>query len=455
MPNPLCFILMPFGRKSDSSGLEIDFDAVYQQVIRPAVEAAGLDPLRADEEQTGGIIHKPMFERLLLCPYAVADLTTANANVFYELGVRHATRPASTVLLYAGASRMPFDVAPLRALPYKLIAGGVPGDVAQIQSSLTERLRAAIRSPKDHDSPLYQLLDNYPNVQHEKTDVFREQVDYSRQRKEQLAAARRKKTREAVRAVEQELDISKEDPAVVVDLFLSYRDVKGWEEMLALFKKMPEPLGSTVLVREQLGLALNRAAGEARKKEEIAIAEELSAQAERVLKELIDRRGPSSETCGILGRVFKDRWDAAAKAGDEFAAAGLLDQAIDTYRQGFEADWRDSYPGVNLVTLMTIRDEPDPERNRFLPVVRYAVERRIESKQPDYWDWATLHELAIIEQDEKTAVDALKRALAVIRASWEPETTLRNLRLIQEAREKRGNAPAWTQPLIKELEKRI
>jgi hypothetical protein len=99
MSFPLCFVLMPFGTKSDSNGLLIDFDAVYQQLIAPAIRDASLEPLRADEEMTGGIIHKPMFERLVLCEYAVADLTTANANVFYELGVRHAVRPWSTMLL--------------------------------------------------------------------------------------------------------------------------------------------------------------------------------------------------------------------------------------------------------------------------------------------------------------------------------------------------------------------
>src|SRR3954452_15156330 len=97
-PDPLCFVLMPFGRKSDGTGATINFDAVYRDLIAPAVRAAGLEPLRADEEVTGGIIHKPMFERLILCEYAVADLTTANANVFYELGVRHAVRPYTTVL---------------------------------------------------------------------------------------------------------------------------------------------------------------------------------------------------------------------------------------------------------------------------------------------------------------------------------------------------------------------
>ena len=65
--NPLCFVLMPFGTKKDpTGGPDINFDSVYEQAIRPAIEAAGMDAVRADEELTGGIIQKPMFERLLL-----------------------------------------------------------------------------------------------------------------------------------------------------------------------------------------------------------------------------------------------------------------------------------------------------------------------------------------------------------------------------------------------------
>src|SRR5436853_6920892 len=128
MNKPLCFVLMPFGKKTDAVGNTVDFDRVYHEVIGPAIEQAGLESIRADEEMTGGIIHKPMFERLILCEYAVADLTTANANVFYELGIRHAVRPWSTVLIHAQAGRVPFDVAPLRALPYHTTAEGSPAD---------------------------------------------------------------------------------------------------------------------------------------------------------------------------------------------------------------------------------------------------------------------------------------------------------------------------------------
>ena len=102
---PLCFVLMPFGRKTDATGRTTDFDAVYREIIAPAVTAVGLEPIRADEERVGGTIHKPMFERLMLCDYAVADITGANPNVYYELGIRHAMRPRSTVILLPRARR--------------------------------------------------------------------------------------------------------------------------------------------------------------------------------------------------------------------------------------------------------------------------------------------------------------------------------------------------------------
>ena len=126
---PLCFILMPFGRRPAGDGRVVDFDAVHARMIAPAVAAAGLEPLRADEEMTGGAIHEAMVERLVLCEFAVADLTTANADVFYGLGLRHAVRPAATQMLFAeGWGRLPFDATLLRAMPYALAPDGTPAD---------------------------------------------------------------------------------------------------------------------------------------------------------------------------------------------------------------------------------------------------------------------------------------------------------------------------------------
>lgn len=438
MSQPLCFVLMPFGKKPDAAGSVIDFDAVYNELIQPAIKAANLEPIRADEEMTGGIIHKPMYERLILCDYAVADLTTANANVFYELGVRHAVKRWSTVLLFAEGGRLPFDAAPLRSMPYQLSADGKPTNVESTRNALIARLNETKKGAAD--SPIFQLVEDFPEIDHAKTDVFRDRVRYSNEIKEKLAVARKQGVA-AVQSLEQELgDITNVESGVVIDLFLSYRGVKAWGDMIALVKKMTPPLAATVMVQEQLALALNRAGrGE---------------DAERVLTELIKNRGPSSETYGILGRVYKDRWDAAVKNEETFAARGLLDKAIDAYLRGFEADWRDAYPGINAVTLMELKEPPDPHRNEILPVVAYAVERRIASGQPDYWDYATRLELAVLAKDEKRAMAALADALASVRESWEPETTARNLRLITDAREKRGEKVDWAKTVVQELEGR-
>jgi hypothetical protein len=89
-----------------------------------------------------------------------------------------------------------------------------------------------------------------------------------------------------------------------------------------------------------------------------------------------------------------------------------------------------------------------------VPVIRYAVERKIASGKPDYWDFATLVELAVLAEDEHGAMDALAKALVVIREPLEPETTARNLQLIREAREARHEAPQWMKGIESELKQK-
>jgi tetratricopeptide (TPR) repeat protein len=445
--NDLCFVVMPFGKKPDVAGV-VDFDAVYRDVIAPAIEAAGLTPLRADHESSGGIIHKAMFERLILCRFTVADLTGANANVFYELGVRHAVRPRTTVLMFAqGRGQLPFDVNLLRAIPYTLDKAGVPENPGEAQASLTKALlaakEAARKEERGGDSPIRHLLDDYPfpQVDHLKTDLFQQYVAHADDRHRELAAAKESGVA-AVRAFEQSLaDLDQEDVGILLDLFLTYRGVKAWDAMIDLARRMPAPLAASVMVQEQLALALNRAGR--------------GNEAEQILLALIANRGPSSETYGILGRVYKDRWDEASKKGETFLARGLLDKAIDAYRKGFEADWRDAFPGINTVTLMELKEPPDPRREVLLPLVRYAATRRVESGQPDYWDYATLIEAAVLMRNETEALDALGNALPLIRASWEPESTARNLRLIMNARDKRNEVLPWLTTIVTELDKAV
>lgn len=445
MSEPLCFVLMPFGKKAAATGQVLDFDAIYELLIAPAVREAGLAPIRADEERAGGIIHKPMFERLVLCEYAVADLTSANANVFYELGVRHAVRPSSTLLVYAeGLGQLPFDVGLLRALPYRMGNDGKPLDSAATKNRMAELLREARKGAVD--SPLFNLLEGYPAIAHEKTDVFRDYVEYSQALKRKLKTVREIKPLTAAAQALRELEASLGPPAdvesgVMIDLFLSYRAVEAWPDMIGLADRMPRALAATVLTREQYALALNRAGrGE---------------EAEQVLLELIRARGPSSETYGILGRVYKDRFTAAVRSGSKSLAAGFLKKAVDAYLKGFESDFRDAYPGINALTLIAIGNPSDPRVRELVPVVSYAVKRHMASRDPDYWDFAIQIELALHAEDEAAAREALAAALASAQEAWEIETTLNNLGLLWRARADAGRTQPWEEQLESEMRKRM
>ncbi len=448
-PRPLCFVLMPFGMKKDpSGGPDIDFDEIYEKAIRPGIEDAEMEPIRADEERTGGIIHKAMFERLLLCEFAVADLTTANANVFYELGVRHAIRPATTLGIFASNQKPPFDVGFLRALPYDLAERNRFGDqeAGLLRKSLAQRL-VTLREEavnKAVDSPIFQLLTDYaaPDLAHLKTDVFRDSVNYSVELKRQLATARDRRDLACLTEIEKSLGrLDSIEAGVLVDLFLSYRALSAWKEMIQLYERLPPGLQRTVMVREQYAMALNRDGNR--------------SEAMRILQSVIDENGPSSETCGLMGRVAKDLW-SDTKSGNEFLAAGYLDQAIANYVKGFEADWRDAYPGINAVTLLDIKGDERAQKQKaeLLPVVLYAVTQRLKSGRPDYWDHATLLELAVLDSSWEKARVHLADALAAVREPWEPLSTANNLNLIKDARQKRGVVGAELDQIIAALQSR-
>jgi hypothetical protein len=103
------FVIMPFDPK---------YRAGYDDVIAPAMRSVNLAVVRADEEQLGHI-HGMMFERIFESPVVIADVSGANPNVFYELGVSHGAA-GKTVMVVRQDYRdaIPFDIAPYRILIY-------------------------------------------------------------------------------------------------------------------------------------------------------------------------------------------------------------------------------------------------------------------------------------------------------------------------------------------------
>ena len=139
-----CFVIMPFGTKVHPfTGKKIDFDAVYSDLISVALDGILDAYSRSDSATAAGLIHSEMISDILSADVAIVDITTANPNVLYELGVRHAAKRSGTIVIKRKGDRIPFNIGGIRAFEY-------PGNDDPIaRQDFIELLRSSIQSAAD------------------------------------------------------------------------------------------------------------------------------------------------------------------------------------------------------------------------------------------------------------------------------------------------------------------
>ena len=161
--------------------------------------------------------------------------------------------------------------------------GGTSDDIEQIKKDLTKSiLEIKDSNHRFTDSPLFQLVQDFkpPEIKHLKTDLFLERIQFSNRMKENVEKAKSEGL-SSLKSLEGNVDIKNLEYDVVISLFLAYRSIKAWPEMISLVEKMSQPLAETIIVQEQLALALNR--------------NRQSEKAEKVLSELIGKKGGSGK----------------------------------------------------------------------------------------------------------------------------------------------------------------
>src|SRR4029077_2652781 len=230
---------------------------------------------------------------------------------------------------------------------YELKKGKLTKAAAKnLKSQLSKRLYDAISGAAIHDSPLFQLIPKFPGIDlpEEVTEAFKDRIRQAEEFREILSSARAqsgREGREALLTIRRELgDLKTVQRAVLIELMSSFRDAEAFDELVELYSSFPAPVKEYVIVRQQFALALNR-----------RNQSDDREKALKILDELLENRGPDPETLGIKGRIHKDIYKEASRAG-RITAAAALDDAIDAYTKGFEADPRDYYPGVNAINLL-------------------------------------------------------------------------------------------------------
>ena len=163
-----CFVIMPFGKRKDIDGTEIDFDYVYHELIEKAVEEIGVDCERCDEIPDTGAIHKKMFKGIFEADVAVVDITSLNPNVFYELGVRHALHKFVTLVIRKNSDQpIPFNIRGLNIMGYDL------GTEEQLEAA-RKQIRLLIQTGMDSqniDSIVHDALDDEVRVERKPTPI--------------------------------------------------------------------------------------------------------------------------------------------------------------------------------------------------------------------------------------------------------------------------------------------
>ncbi|MFN7055721.1 macro domain-containing protein [Hyphomonas sp.] len=145
-----CFVILPWPAGDDAAA-RVDFEAVYNELIRPVAEDLNLDCLRADRVSRSGLIHKEMIENLLEADVVIADVTLGSPDVYFELGIRQTARRAGTVILRHAGSAVPFSIAGMRALDYDL-EGRAGIARQQVIEDCRALLRTHIRNSLDNPS---------------------------------------------------------------------------------------------------------------------------------------------------------------------------------------------------------------------------------------------------------------------------------------------------------------
>ena len=426
---PHAFVAMPFGEKTDSQGHEIDFNRVYAELIKPALEAAGLEVFRADEEERAGEIRADMFQELLIADLVVADLTLDNPNVWYELGVRHALRARGVVLICGERVTTAFDVYTDRKLRYSIKDRGPdPVTLDQDKKKLADMVKATMESWHGRKvSPVYQLM---PNLQEPDWKSLRIGDVQEFWQQHEAWEGRIALARKAGR-IGDALVLADEAP---IAAFRAEAWIKAGEALRKAerFKFALEQLERGLAIepenlrglREQ-GICLQRLALAGRPGHSLDRAR---AHYHKVLK--LHPQDP--ETWALLGRVDKDAWVAAWRQPDKTAEQrrteaadedALLRAAIESYATAYRRNPSHYYSGINALTLMHLHrhliNDPryDREMNTMAGALRFAAESEPDEQQL-FWSKMTLGDLEVLVGTPDATKAAYKEAFAKNDKDW-------------------------------------
>ncbi|MCU4310318.1 MULTISPECIES: tetratricopeptide repeat-containing protein [Acinetobacter] len=374
MSEKICFVVMGFGKKTDfATGRLLNLDATYENIIKPAVELTGYRCIRADDINHSGVIDLHMYKMLLIADLVIADISTTNANALYELGVRHALKNKTTIILSEDQSALHFDLNHVATIQYQHNGDDIS---ASESTRIINRLKRVIEDAtqgNEPDSPVYtflpklqmpvldpqdmqSIIEEAQSIENQWSTILFEAEDYIRKSEFNKAKIKFKEA----------LDLNPNDSYLIQRLTLATYKAEKPNKVMALMEAL------------------------------------------QVLNPLDYKTSNDPETTGLAGAINKRLWQ-------ETQTKEFLEEAIVAYKRGFILK-KDYYNGENLVLcnllMSNLYDETSTlrtyhlvEAEKVIKDVLASIEKIFDSSSPelreDYkWILATAANLSFfINQD--------------------------------------------------------
>lgn len=362
MEKKVCFVAMGFGKKMDyRNSREVDLDIIYKNVIKElfSTELEEYELIRADEIRSSDIIDVSMYTLLLKSDLVIADITTMNENAIYELGIRHALKPFSTIIMMQESEKtvIPFDINHCRILTYKEIGETLDeNEITEIKTLLKKFVKAS--EEQKPDSPLYTYLPNItpPTLSDEE---FLDLVQLVKENEENISS--------------------------LVDKAEILKNEGRFNDSILEWKKLHELLPANDYVVQQLALVQYKSKFP---NETMALDEALTT-----IKKLEPKKSLDLETLGITGAIYKRLF----KLNNNFE---YLDESIAYYKKGYIIK-NDYYNGENYANCLLLKTKKENlesgekeylkfESKKVYKEIINILEQKLQEGDINYWMYATL-----------------------------------------------------------------
>ena len=383
-----CFVVIGFGMKTDfATGRTLNLDLTYDKLIKPAFDNAGIRCFRAIDVNVSGSIDKLMYRWIYEADFVIADLSTMNANVFYELGVRHAQRPNTTLIMGENGlfNKLPFDLSHTIIYGYEHLGEEIADEEAErFVGLLTEQIEKLLAEPGD-DSPVYTYMPGMKKP--EWTDPEELIAELEARLAENAKMAEQAAAGEPV-AIDPEA-LKKQSLAMITESAEAAKNRKDFPTAISLFKaaiendtvadKDQNPVCLNVFLWQRLALVTykNTESNDAENEAENEAAKAALHEAEKILIdncELFVSTDP--ETLGLAGAINKRLYQRT----DDLS---YFEKSVFFYERGFYIK-QDYYNGINVAFMYTVRAaELAEEGERYDAIVNYGHGRMIRKKVAD------------------------------------------------------------------------